>query len=86
MQGTAELHHEIAHALLPQAKGIRSFTMRQHLTLLGFAVDARCDTSAQVRRAERTAGMAVLRTFREPSLGRHVSRELMRNVWLDFTP
>ena len=30
--------------------------------------------------------MAVLWTFREPSLGRHVRRECMRNVWLDFTP
>ena len=29
--------------------------------------------------------MAVLWTFRESSLGRHVCRELMRNVWLDFT-
>jgi hypothetical protein len=30
--------------------------------------------------------MAVLRTFRELSLGRHVRHELMRNAWLDFTP
>src|SRR4030095_6378263 len=30
--------------------------------------------------------MAVLWTFREPSLGRHVRREFMRNAWLDFTP
>jgi hypothetical protein len=30
--------------------------------------------------------MAVLWTFREPSLGRHVRRELMRNAVLDFTP
>jgi hypothetical protein len=30
--------------------------------------------------------MAVLWTFREPSLGRHVRRGLMRNAWLDFTP
>ena len=30
--------------------------------------------------------MAVLWTFREFSLCRHVRRELMRNAWLDFTP
>ena len=30
--------------------------------------------------------MAVLWTFREPSLCRHVRRELPRNAWLDFTP
>jgi hypothetical protein len=24
--------------------------------------------------------------FREPSLCRHVRRELLRNAWLDFTP
>ncbi len=30
--------------------------------------------------------MAVLWTFREPSLGRHVRRQLMRNALLDFTP
>jgi hypothetical protein len=29
---------------------------------------------------------AVLWTFREPSLGRHVRRELRRNAWLDFAP
>ena len=29
---------------------------------------------------------AMLWTFREPSLGRHVRRGLMRNAWLDFTP
>jgi hypothetical protein len=30
--------------------------------------------------------MAVLWTFRGPSLYRHVRRELMRNALLDFTP
>src|SRR3989442_7419874 len=30
--------------------------------------------------------MAVLWTFREPSLCRHGRRELLRNAWLDFTP
>src|SRR5262249_58293577 len=30
--------------------------------------------------------MAVLCMFREPSLCRHVRRELPRNAWLDFTP
>src|SRR5262249_59412387 len=30
--------------------------------------------------------MAVLETCREPSLGRHVRRELLRNAWLAFTP
>jgi hypothetical protein len=30
--------------------------------------------------------MAVLWTFHEPSLCRHVRRELMRNALLDFTP
>ena len=30
--------------------------------------------------------MAVLWMFREPSLGRHVRREFMRNAVLDFTP
>jgi hypothetical protein len=29
---------------------------------------------------------AVWWTFREPSLCRHVRRELLRNAWLDFTP
>jgi len=35
-----------------------------------------------------TIGVSLLAvwTFREPSLGRHVRRELMRNTWLDFTP
>jgi len=33
-----------------------------------------------------TRRMAVLWTFLEPSLCRHVLRELMRNAWLDFTP
>jgi len=32
-----------------------------------------------------TRRMAVLWTFREPSLGRQVHRELLRNAWLDFT-
>src|SRR5262244_709657 len=32
-----------------------------------------------------TRRMAVLWTFLEPSLCRHVLRELMRNAWLDFT-
>jgi hypothetical protein len=30
--------------------------------------------------------MALLYTFREPSLGRHVHRELMRSALLDLTP
>jgi hypothetical protein len=30
--------------------------------------------------------MAVLWTFRESTLGRHVRQEFMRNAWLDFTP
>jgi len=30
--------------------------------------------------------MAVWWTFREPSLCRHVHRELLRSVWLDVTP
>jgi len=30
--------------------------------------------------------MAALWTFRKPSLGRHVRRELLRNTLLDFTP
>ncbi len=30
--------------------------------------------------------MAVLYTFREPSLGRQVHREFMRSAWLDVTP
>jgi hypothetical protein len=30
--------------------------------------------------------MAVLSTFRAPSLGRHVHRELLRSVLLDVTP
>ena len=30
--------------------------------------------------------MAVLSTFREPSLGRHVHRELLRSAVLDMTP
>src|SRR5215468_12007113 len=30
--------------------------------------------------------MAVLWTCCEPSLGRHVHRELLRSVWLDLTP
>src|SRR5688572_14280192 len=30
--------------------------------------------------------MAVLSTFRAPSLGRHVHRELLRSVLLDLTP
>ena len=30
--------------------------------------------------------MAVLWTFREPSLCRHVRRAFMRNAWRDFTP
>src|SRR5919108_2049965 len=34
----------------------------------------------------RARRMAVVWTFREPSLGRHVRRGLLRNAWLDFTP
>src|SRR5438093_4930048 len=34
----------------------------------------------------RARRMAVLWTFREPYLCRHVRRALMRNVLLDFTP
>ena len=30
--------------------------------------------------------IAVLRTFRKRSLGRHMRREFMRNAWRDFTP
>jgi hypothetical protein len=30
--------------------------------------------------------LAVLSTFRAPSLGRHVHRALWRSVWLDLTP
>ncbi len=30
--------------------------------------------------------MAVLWTFRQPPLCRHMRRELMRNAWLGFTP
>jgi DNA invertase Pin-like site-specific DNA recombinase len=30
--------------------------------------------------------MAVLCAFREPSLGHHGHRELLRNAWLDFAP
>src|SRR4029453_14696126 len=30
--------------------------------------------------------MAVLWMFREPSLGRHARRELLRNAWVDLTP
>ena len=33
-----------------------------------------------------TRRMAVLWTFREPSLCRHVHRELLRSAWLDLTP
>jgi hypothetical protein len=33
-----------------------------------------------------TPQMAVVWKFREPSLGRHVRRELLRNAWRDFTP
>jgi hypothetical protein len=52
----------------------------------GAAVDARCDTPAQVRRAEHGAEIAVLWTFREPSLGRRGRRACMRNAERDFTP
>jgi hypothetical protein len=33
-----------------------------------------------------TRRMAVLGTFREPSLGRQAHRELLRTAWLDFAP
>jgi hypothetical protein len=33
-----------------------------------------------------TRRMAVLYTFRERSLDRHVHRELLRSAWLDFAP
>jgi len=33
-----------------------------------------------------TRQMVVLWTSRGPSLGRHVRREFLRNVWRDFAP
>jgi len=38
------------------------------------------------RNGLRARRMAVLSTFREPSLCRHVHRELLRSAWLDVTP
>jgi recombinase len=43
-------------------------------------------TLPQGRNGLRARRMAVLSTFREPSLYRHVRRELLRNVVLDFIP
>ena len=43
-------------------------------------------TLPQGRDGLSARGMAVLWTFREPSLYRHVRRELLRNVVLDFIP
>ena len=48
------------------------------------AVDAGLDAAAWTRRAERTAAGGVW-TFHEPSLGRHVLHELMRNAVLNLT-
>src|SRR5215510_10494144 len=52
---------------------------KQHDAMNDIFADHRCD-GLSVRR------MAVLWTCREPSLGRHVRRELLRNVLSDFTP
>ena len=52
----------------------------------GAAVDVCSDAPAWAQRAEHAWRMAVLSTFREPSLGRHVHRELLRSVLLDLTP
>ena len=49
------------------------------------AVD-NCRATPQGRDGLRARQMAVLWTFREPSLCRHVRRELLRNALLDFTP
>ena len=38
------------------------------------------------RNGLRARQLAVLYTFREPSLGRHVHRELLRSALLDVTP
>ena len=51
----------------------------------GSAVD-NCRATPQGRDGLSARQMAVLWTFREPSLCRHVRRELMRNALLDFTP
>ena len=51
----------------------------------GSAVD-NCRATPQGRDGLSARQMAVLYTFREPSLCRHVHRELMRNAWLDFAP
>ena len=52
----------------------------------GVAVDVCSDTPTWAQRAERTADMAVLETFRAPALCRHVPRALLRSVGLDVTP
>jgi hypothetical protein len=43
-------------------------------------------TLPQGRNGLSARRMAVLYTFREPSLCRHVHREFMRSAWLDVTP
>jgi hypothetical protein len=43
-------------------------------------------TLPQGRHGLRVRRMAVLETFREPSLGRYVLREFMRSAVLDVTP
>jgi hypothetical protein len=43
-------------------------------------------TLPQGRNGLNARRMAVLSPFREPSLCRHVHRELWRSVWLDVTP
>src|SRR2546428_13258441 len=54
-------------------------------TSSGSAMDA-CSALPQGRDGLSARRMAVLCTFREPSLCRHVHRELMRNAVLDLTP
>ena len=51
----------------------------------GAAVDVCSDAPAWAQRVIAWR-MAVLWTFREPSLCRHVHRELLRSVLLDVTP
>src|SRR5215813_10603785 len=86
--GTAHEACEALGAFLPCAATVVSPIAGWCLsraTPRGAAVEAHCDTTAGMQRAERTAdggGVDVPRAF----LCRHVRRAFMRSAWLDVPP
>jgi hypothetical protein len=91
-RGGRASHHEACEAigafLLPYAT--TELSLSAVCCLIGATPRGQPWTSAVLlphgRNGLNARRMAVLWTFREPSLGRHVHRELLRNAVLDLTP